>query len=191
MGGAFTDYVSWRWCFYINLPLGVVTALFIIFFFKTPARRKTQATFMQQLQQLDLEGTMFFPPAIICLLLALRWSGTKYEWKDARVIILFVLFGILITGFVAVQIWKQERATVPPRVLKDRNFWASAWFDASLSASFFIMVYCVSLVQSLSTFCISFHNFCLLPANTNLTWYLHLHIMIICPGKMYTVVCRD
>lgn len=146
MGGAFTDNLTWRWCFYINLPFGAVTAAFIIFFFQSPKRVKaTQATTIKgQLAYFDLEGTALFIPAIICLLLALQWGGSKYEWNSGRIIALLVLFGVLIIGFIAVQIWKQEKATVPPRIFKNRNVWGSAWFGASLGAAFFIFVYWVS-----------------------------------------------
>lgn len=128
--------------FYINLPFGGLTAAFIIPFFSIKRQgKKTQATWKEQVQKFDLHGTSVFLPAIVCLLLALQWGGSKYEWKSGRIIALLVLFGVLIIAFIAIQIWKQEDATVPPRVFANRNVWGSAFFGAMLGAAFFVMVY--------------------------------------------------
>lgn len=60
-------------------------------------------------------------PAIICLLLALQWGGVKYDWSDAKIIALFVVFGILLIAFIGIQLWKQDSATVPPRMMMKRS----------------------------------------------------------------------
>lgn len=94
-----------------------------------------------RLQQFDGYGTIVFLPMIVCLLLALQWGGSTYKWSDGRIIALLVIFVLLLVTFVAIQFWKQDNATVPPRVLKQRTVAAGAWFCFCLGAAFFIMVF--------------------------------------------------
>jgi len=62
-----------------------------------------------------------------------------------RIIALFVLFGLLAIGFAAVQFWKQDNATVPPRILKKRSIAFGSWFALCLGGSFFILIYYIPI----------------------------------------------
>ncbi|KAF3916666.1 hypothetical protein ABW20_dc0105089 [Dactylellina cionopaga] len=149
LGGVFTDSekLTWRWCFWINLPFGAVTCLFIIFFYTDIRQSKGTAnmTLRERLDQFDLHGTAIFMPAIICLLLALQWGGSKYPWGNGRIIALLVIAVLLLSCFVAIQIWKGDKATVPPRILMQRSVGSGAWFAAMLGSAFFVMVYFVPI----------------------------------------------
>ncbi|RJE23678.1 MFS toxin efflux pump [Aspergillus sclerotialis] len=104
LGGVFTDKATWRSaCFFINLPIGGVTLLVIAIFFPDPHRQLKVQTWTQRFKELDPIGTVIFTPAVICLLLALQWGGTAYPWNSWRVILLFVIFGLLILLFLFVQ----------------------------------------------------------------------------------------
>ncbi|KAJ3492065.1 hypothetical protein NLG97_g5474 [Lecanicillium saksenae] len=143
MGGAFTDKVTWRWCFYINLPFGAVTSFFIVIFLRLPDTKvqHKNTSIKDQFLSFDLEGTFCFIPGIVSLLLALQWGGSRYPWGNGRIIGLFVVFAVLIAAFVAIQVWKKDKATVPPRIFMDRTVWACSAFVVCLGAAFFIMVY--------------------------------------------------
>ncbi|PWY71775.1 MFS general substrate transporter [Aspergillus sclerotioniger CBS 115572] len=147
LGGVFTDQVTWRWCFYINLPLGGVTAAALVLFLHLPARPPdtTVRTWTESIMRFDPFGTLIFVPCIVCVLLALQWGGTTYAWSSGRIIALFVVFGVLLLAFIGIQIWAGENATLPVRIARQRSVAAGAFFSLCVGSSFFIMVYYVPI----------------------------------------------
>ncbi|KAL8836551.1 MAG: hypothetical protein Q9170_002871 [Blastenia crenularia] len=126
--------------------LGAVTIAGIAFFFKSPKRAKQESIgFQARLKQFDPIGTTLFIPAIICLLLALQWGGSQYDWGNGRIIALFIIFGLLILGFTFVQFRQGDDATIPIRIIKQRSMATAAWFTFCLGASFFILIYYVPI----------------------------------------------
>ncbi|KAH7322428.1 MFS multidrug transporter [Stachybotrys elegans] len=144
LGGVFTDRVTWRWCFFINLPIGAITVAVIVFFFPEPTRDylvNQNLNIAQRIMQFDPLGNILFMPAITCLLLALHWGGTTYAWNSGRIVALLVVFAVLLVGFIFVQHRQQENATVPPRIVKNRTVWASCLYIFFLGSAFYLMVY--------------------------------------------------
>ncbi|KAG6007650.1 hypothetical protein E4U21_005731 [Claviceps maximensis] len=146
IGGAFTSNVSWRWCFYINLPFGAVAIVAIFFFFKIPQRSPShKLSLKEKILSLDIPGTLLLVPAIVCLLLALQWGGQLYAWNHKYIIVLLTLMSALFIGFVAVQIFLPKTATVPPRLLKHRSVVAGFLTTVSTGSCQYIFVYYIPI----------------------------------------------
>lgn len=141
LGGVFTDKLTWRWCFWINLPFGGLAIATVLFFFKNPRREYTEKTFSQKIKEMDIPGAFFLISAIVCLLLALQWGGVWYPWTDSDVWGCLIGFGLLISTFIALQIRAGEHATIPPKILSQRTITASALSLAFLAMGIFTHIY--------------------------------------------------
>jgi MFS family permease len=123
--GGYLTAVSWRWCFWINVPIGAVSLVVLAFATpKTPPAVKPSSTWRSRVAELDPLGFALIAPATVCLLFALQWGGTQYPWNSGRIIALFVLFGVLTLAFIAVQAWRKDDATVPPRIFFQRTIFS-------------------------------------------------------------------
>ncbi|CAG8551331.1 38211_t:CDS:2 [Gigaspora margarita] len=91
VGGVFTDNITWRWAFLINLPLGAIAFISVNYLLHLPS---PTGSFGSKLLRIDWLGAFAFVSATILLLLPLYWAGTKYKWSDPIIIALLCLGSI-------------------------------------------------------------------------------------------------
>jgi EmrB/QacA subfamily drug resistance transporter len=139
LGGLFTQHLSWRWVFYINIPIGIVALLVIAAVLHIPAR-PTRHT-------IDYLGTFLIASVATCLILMTSLGGTTWPWGSWRIIGLGALGAVLLAAFVAVE-RKAAEPVIPLGLFRIRTFTLSAAISFVVGfAMFGAMTYLPTFLQ--------------------------------------------
>lgn len=129
LGGVFTTEVTWRWCFWVNLPIGGAALVLQILFLRVPKHVKpAPATWTEIFLQLDLSGFAILTASLICYTLALEWGGLTQSWSDGSVIATLVMWIVLTIGFFVNEWVLGSHAAIPLRLLKLHMTWTSCLY---------------------------------------------------------------
>ncbi|MEU7660181.1 MDR family MFS transporter [Streptomyces lincolnensis] len=139
LGGLFTEHLSWRWVFYINLPIGVVALAVIATVLRIPGKSERHV--------IDYLGTFLIASVATCLVLVASLGGTTWAWGSPRTIGLAVLGVVLAVAFVAVE-RRAAEPVLPLKLFRIRTFTLSAVISFIVGfAMFGAMTYLPTFLQ--------------------------------------------
>jgi EmrB/QacA subfamily drug resistance transporter len=118
LGGYLTDNLSWRWVFYVNLPVGLLALTVLFVFYRDTGPHRA-------VKHIDYVGALTLSLAIVPLLLALSWGGQQYPWTSPEIIGLFSMAVLMFGAFA----WAERRARepiLPFSLFKNRTVTTSA-----------------------------------------------------------------
>lgn len=133
VGGFLTDHISWRWVFYLNVPLGVISFIVISICVNIPA---PPGSMIEKIKRIDFVGTFFIITSLVCLLLGLSLGGTSFEWSSPIIILLFVGFVVLFSIFILVEYKFAKEPITPLGLFKTRNVTFSCIVSLFLGIAF-------------------------------------------------------
>lgn len=150
VGGVFSEKVSWRWCFYINLPLDGVAFLALVFFLKleTPKTALTDG-----LKAIDWVGVLLVIGGVVMFLFGMESGGQTQPWDSAYTICLIV-FGIFTVGLFFINEWKFAKYPImPPRLFRDKSNLAALGVCfchgfVFISGSYYLPLYFQTVLQA-------------------------------------------
>lgn len=128
LGGYFTDHLSWRWCFWFNVPFGLLTLAVVTVVLKLP---KPTAR-----ARLDLLGALLLAAASTCLVLLTSWGGTEYPW-GSREILGLGAGAVVATGLFLVAEHFAPEPLIPLRLFRDSVFNVTALVGLVIGAALF------------------------------------------------------
>ncbi|MFH0522443.1 MDR family MFS transporter [Streptomyces sp. M41] len=139
LGGVFTEHLSWRWVFYINLPVGIVALAVIAAVLRIPHKAKAHV--------IDYVGTFLIASVATCLVLVASLGGTTWGWGSAQIIGLALLGVLLAVAFVAVE-RRAAEPVLPLKLFRVRTFTLSAIISFIVGfAMFGAMTYLPTFLQ--------------------------------------------
>ncbi|MFI5792200.1 DHA2 family efflux MFS transporter permease subunit [Streptomyces sp. NPDC051677] len=139
LGGLFTEHLSWRWVFYVNLPVGVVALAVIATVLHIP-RKATKHV-------IDYLGTLLIASVATCLVLVASLGGTTWDWGSPQIVALAVLGVLLAVAFVSVE-RRAPEPVLPLKLFRIRTFTLSAVISFIVGfAMFGAMTYLPTFLQ--------------------------------------------
>ncbi len=131
LGGVLTDELSWRWIFFLNVPIG----LFAIWV----TQRAVHQTQEQEEQRIDYRGILLLSAGLVALLIAFD-QAPDWGWGDWRTIALLVAAVVLVAGFAFIEPRMGKFALIPGDIIRNRQFRAVYLAVLMISAVFFTTV---------------------------------------------------
>lgn len=114
LGGYFTESLTWRWCMWINIPLGIAAIISAVMFLHLPKRTQGKP-------KIDVAGMMTLAVASAAIVLATSLGGNTYDWGSPQIIGLWVLGAVVGVAFVFIESRASE-PVMPLYLFKKRNF---------------------------------------------------------------------
>jgi EmrB/QacA subfamily drug resistance transporter len=132
LGAYITDYLSWEWIFYINLPLGILALIFILVGYKeSPMHTK---------QSIDWLGAGTLVGAVISVMFALELGGDQYAWDSTQIIAMFTAAAVLFVAF----IFAERRAEAP--IINFKMFRERLYLTSTVAGAFYNIGFVVAVV---------------------------------------------
>src|SRR5258708_2963133 len=124
LGGYLTDHASWRWNFYINIPVGIL-ALVVVYFLMPHIKSTVKEKYI------DYAGAITIILGLVPFLLGLLWGGNQYPWASRQIIGLFVMSAVVLTAFIYAE--KKAKDPILPLDLFKNNVFLSCILAVCLS----------------------------------------------------------